>query len=199
MQPVQNITVDDRVRFTASLANEPLLILAALVTVYIVLGVLYEGFIHPTTILSTLPILAHAVSGCEYRFRGGRKMALKFVVTSRKLLMFRKSRRRSDCEEFGAEAGFDRILRTVPCTITPLSIKTPQESVQRGVSDGVLFRNDDERQGVSRQVYIPYAHSRFDSESPLAMGPELASLSKLTRQAHEDSVIGNPPDSAKIG
>ncbi len=41
--------------FTRSLANEPLLILAALVTVYIVLGVLYESFIHPITILSTLP------------------------------------------------------------------------------------------------------------------------------------------------
>jgi multidrug efflux pump len=41
--------------FEASLANEPLLILAALVTVYIVLGVLYESYIHPITILSTLP------------------------------------------------------------------------------------------------------------------------------------------------
>src|SRR5260370_8257249 len=36
-------------------SNEALLILAALVTVYIVLGVLYESFIHPVTILSTLP------------------------------------------------------------------------------------------------------------------------------------------------
>jgi len=41
--------------FLRSLANEPLLILAALVTVYIVLGVLYESYIHPITILSTLP------------------------------------------------------------------------------------------------------------------------------------------------
>jgi multidrug efflux pump len=41
--------------FQESLANEPLLILAALVTVYIVLGILYESFIHPITILSTLP------------------------------------------------------------------------------------------------------------------------------------------------
>ncbi len=41
--------------FQASLANQPLLILAALLTVYIVLGVLYESFIHPVTILSTLP------------------------------------------------------------------------------------------------------------------------------------------------
>jgi multidrug efflux pump len=41
--------------FHNSLSNEALLILAALVTVYIVLGVLYESFIHPITILSTLP------------------------------------------------------------------------------------------------------------------------------------------------
>ena len=41
--------------FKASLQNEPLLILAALITVYIILGVLYESYIHPVTILSTLP------------------------------------------------------------------------------------------------------------------------------------------------
>ncbi len=41
--------------FQASLASEPYLILAALVTVYIVLGILYENFVHPITILSTLP------------------------------------------------------------------------------------------------------------------------------------------------
>ncbi len=41
--------------FQASLSNQPLLILAAIVAVYIVLGILYESFIHPITILSTLP------------------------------------------------------------------------------------------------------------------------------------------------
>ncbi len=41
--------------FRASLANEPILILAAVITVYLVLGVLYESYIHPITILSTLP------------------------------------------------------------------------------------------------------------------------------------------------
>ena len=41
--------------FQASLANQPVLILAALVAVYIVLGVLYESLVHPITILSTLP------------------------------------------------------------------------------------------------------------------------------------------------
>lgn len=42
-------------RFQASLDNQPWLILAALVTVYIVLGILYESYVHPITILSTLP------------------------------------------------------------------------------------------------------------------------------------------------
>lgn len=41
--------------FQASLSNQPLLILAAIVTIYIILGMLYESFIHPLTILSTLP------------------------------------------------------------------------------------------------------------------------------------------------
>ncbi|MDE2010292.1 MAG: MdtB/MuxB family multidrug efflux RND transporter permease subunit [Candidatus Omnitrophica bacterium] len=41
--------------FQSSLTNEPVLIVAALITVYIVLGVLYESYIHPLTILSTLP------------------------------------------------------------------------------------------------------------------------------------------------
>ena len=57
--------------FLASLANEPWLILAAIITVYIILGVLYESYIHPITILSTLPsagagaILALLLTGTE--------------------------------------------------------------------------------------------------------------------------------------
>ena len=58
--------------FGESLASEPVLILAALITVYIVLGVLYESYIHPVTILSTLPsagvgaLLAHIVCRSEF-------------------------------------------------------------------------------------------------------------------------------------
>jgi len=58
--------------FQASLANEWVLILAALVTVYIVLGVLYESYIHPITILSTLPsagvgaLLALNLTGSDF-------------------------------------------------------------------------------------------------------------------------------------
>jgi multidrug efflux pump len=42
-------------QYTASLASEPILILAALVAVYIVLGILYESYIHPLTVISSLP------------------------------------------------------------------------------------------------------------------------------------------------
>jgi multidrug efflux pump len=58
--------------FGDSISSEPVLILAALVTVYIVLGVLYESYIHPITILSTLPsagigaLLALMVCGSEF-------------------------------------------------------------------------------------------------------------------------------------
>ncbi len=58
--------------FRASLASEPLLILAALVAVYIVLGVLYESYIHPITIISTLPsagvgaLLALQICGTDF-------------------------------------------------------------------------------------------------------------------------------------
>ncbi len=62
--------------FQNSLSNEPILILAALVTVYIVLGVLYESYIHPITILSTLPsagvgaLLALLITGNDFNIVG---------------------------------------------------------------------------------------------------------------------------------
>ena len=58
--------------FQDSLANEPFLILAALAAVYVVLGILYESYVHPITILSTLPsagvgaVLALMVSNTEF-------------------------------------------------------------------------------------------------------------------------------------
>ena len=56
LQQVFRVHSKGRLRpFKSSLANEPVLILATVITVYIVLGVLYESYIHPITILSTLP------------------------------------------------------------------------------------------------------------------------------------------------
>ncbi len=60
--------------FTIALANQPWLILAAVVVIYIVLGVLYESFIHPFTILTTLPsagigaLLALQIFGQQFTF-----------------------------------------------------------------------------------------------------------------------------------
>ena len=62
--------------FQSSLASEPVLILTALLTVYIVLGILYESYIHPITILSTLPsagvgaLLALLITGNELNVIG---------------------------------------------------------------------------------------------------------------------------------
>ena len=58
--------------FRSSLRSEPFLILAAIVVIYIVLGVLYESYIHPLTILSTLPsagvgaLLALGICGMDF-------------------------------------------------------------------------------------------------------------------------------------
>ena len=52
---IVGIYAGDAAEFAKSLAGQPWLILAAIVTIYIVLGVLYESYIHPITILSTLP------------------------------------------------------------------------------------------------------------------------------------------------
>jgi multidrug efflux pump len=58
--------------FQDALANQPLLVLAALIAVYLVLGILYESLVHPVTILSTLPsagvgaLLALLVTGTEF-------------------------------------------------------------------------------------------------------------------------------------
>lgn len=66
---ISGVYSGDAAEFARSLAGQPWLILAAIVTIYIVLGVLYESYIHPITILSTLPsagvgaILALMVTG----------------------------------------------------------------------------------------------------------------------------------------
>ena len=79
--------------FQASLANELLLILAAIVTVYIVLGVLYESYIHPLTILSTLPsagmgaLLALMVSGTDLSIIGMIGIILLIGIVKKNAIM----------------------------------------------------------------------------------------------------------------
>ncbi|MCX4164366.1 MULTISPECIES: MdtB/MuxB family multidrug efflux RND transporter permease subunit [Paraburkholderia] len=79
--------------FQASLSNELFLILAAIVTMYIVLGVLYESFIHPITILSTLPsagvgaLLALLVSGHDLDIIGIIGIVLLIGIVKKNAIM----------------------------------------------------------------------------------------------------------------
>src|SRR5690606_8708198 len=93
--------------FARSLAAEPWLILAAIVVIYIVLGVLYESFIHPVTILSTLPsagigaLLALMATGQDLSL-----VALVGIV----LLMGIVKKNASMMTDFALEAGRTRAL-----------------------------------------------------------------------------------------
>jgi len=79
--------------FQDSLASEPILILAALGTVYIVLGILYESYIHPITILSTIPsagvgaILALLITGNELNVIGMIGIILLIGIVKKNAIM----------------------------------------------------------------------------------------------------------------
>jgi multidrug efflux pump subunit AcrB len=79
--------------FQSSLSSEPILILAALATVYIVLGILYESFVHPLTILSTLPsagvgaLLALLLSGNELNVIGLIGIVLLIGIVKKNAIM----------------------------------------------------------------------------------------------------------------
>jgi multidrug efflux pump len=79
--------------FIESISNEPLLILAAIITVYIILGVLYESYIHPITILSTLPsagvgaILALIICGIELNLVALIGMILLIGIVAKNAIM----------------------------------------------------------------------------------------------------------------
>ncbi len=79
--------------FQASLSNQLLLILAAVVTMYIVLGVLYESYVHPVTILSTLPsagvgaLLALMLSGNDLGIVGIIGIILLFGIVKKNAIM----------------------------------------------------------------------------------------------------------------
>ena len=79
--------------FQASLENQPWLIMAALLAVYIVLGILYESYIHPLTILSTLPsagvgaLLALLVCGVEFNIMGMIGVILLIGIVKKNAIM----------------------------------------------------------------------------------------------------------------
>jgi multidrug efflux pump len=90
---VSGVFSGDALEFTRSLATQPWLILAAVIAIYIVLGVLYESFVHPFTILTTLPsagigaLLALMYVGMDFSFVGLIGIVLLMGIVKKNAIM----------------------------------------------------------------------------------------------------------------
>src|SRR5438270_5100167 len=116
--------------FQMSVVSEPLLILAALLTVYIVLGILYESYIHPITILSTLPsagvgaILALLISGNELNVIGLIGIILLIGIVKKNAIMmidFALEAERSEGNNSTESIYEACLLRFRPITMTTMA------------------------------------------------------------------------------
>ena len=114
--------------FQSSLSSEPWLILAALITVYIVLGMLYESFMHPLTILSTLPsagvgaILALLLTGIELNVIALIGIILLIgIVKKNAILMIDFAR---DAERRGDKSPEDAIFEACLLRFRPIMMTT---------------------------------------------------------------------------
>jgi multidrug efflux pump len=135
--------------FQASLRNEPILILAALVTVYIVLGILYESFIHPITILSTLPsagvgaLLALMLCRTELNVMGLIGIILLIGIVKKNAIMmidFALEAERKDCTP-PDEAIFQAcILRFRPIIMTTMAALLGGLPLALGTGNGAELR-----------------------------------------------------------
>jgi len=114
--------------FQASLANEWVLILAALVTVYIVLGVLYESYIHPITILSTLPsagvgaLLALNLTGSDFSVISLIGIVLLIGIVKKNGIMMIDFA--LDAERHGGMAPIDAIYQACLLRFRPIMMTT---------------------------------------------------------------------------
>jgi len=135
--------------FQDSLQNQPYLILAALVTVYIVLGVLYESYIHPITILSTLPsagvgaLLALLVCNMELNVMGLIGILLLIGIVKKNAIMMidfaiEAERKHGKSPE---EAIYEAcILRFRPITMTTMAALLGGLPLALGTGDGSELR-----------------------------------------------------------
>ena len=135
--------------FLASLSNQPLLILAALVTVYIVLGILYESYIHPLTILSTLPsagvgaLLALMICRTELNVMALIGILLLIGIVKKNAIMMidfalEAERRHGKSPE---DAIFEAcVLRFRPITMTTLAALLGGLPLALGTGDGAELR-----------------------------------------------------------
>jgi multidrug efflux pump len=114
--------------FQSSLANEWILILAALITVYIVLGVLYESYIHPITILSTLPsagvgaLLALMITGNDFSVIALIGIVLLIGIVKKNAIMMIDFA--LDAERRGGLAPLDAIYQACLLRFRPIMMTT---------------------------------------------------------------------------
>jgi multidrug efflux pump len=114
--------------FQASLANEPVLILAAIITVYIVLGVLYESYIHPITILSTLPsagvgaLLALIICGQDFSIVALIGMVLLIGIVKKNAIMMIDFA--LEAERQGGKSPLDAIYQASLLRFRPIMMTT---------------------------------------------------------------------------
>ena len=135
--------------FQAALANQPLLILAALATVYIVLGVLYESYIHPLTILSTLPsagvgaLLALLICNTEMNVMALIGILLLIGIVKKNAIMMIDFALEAE-RKFGKtpeDAIFEAcILRFRPITMTTLAALLGGLPLALGLGEGAELR-----------------------------------------------------------
>ncbi|MFN0054296.1 MAG: multidrug efflux RND transporter permease subunit [Planctomycetales bacterium] len=135
--------------FQEALANQPLLILAALATVYIVLGVLYESYIHPLTILSTLPsagvgaLLALLAFGVELNVIGLIGIILLIGIVKKNAIMmidFALETERRDGKSPDAAIYEACLLRFRPITMTTLAALLGALPLALGSGNGAELR-----------------------------------------------------------
>jgi multidrug efflux pump len=135
--------------FQASLANEPILILAAIAAVYIVLGVLYESYVHPITILSTLPsaglgaVLALMICNIEFSIIALIGVILLIGIVKKNAIMMIDVAVATERDEH--LSSYDAIyraciLRFRPITMTTMAALLGAVPLALGLGDGAELR-----------------------------------------------------------
>jgi len=136
--------------FQSSLASQPLLILAALVTIYIVLGVLYESLIHPLTIISTLPsagvgaLLALMAFDTEFSIIALIGVILLIGIVKKNAIMmidFAIAQQRARGGSAGAAIFRAGLLRFRPIMMTTMAAVCGAIPLALGSGDGAEMRN----------------------------------------------------------
>ena len=154
----------DAAEFATSLAGEPWLILAAVVTIYIVLGMLYESFVHPLTILSTLPsagvgaLLALMVFGQDLSIIALIGIVLLMGIVKKNAIMMIDFA--LDAERAGGLSPREAIVAGVPAAVPPDHDDDARGAVRRAAA------RDRKRHRLGAALSARHHHHRRAAAEP---------------------------------